>query len=257
MAAAADYREAAIGDPLVAACWAVAVREDVEDWLVLPDGAVDVVLGAEAEPIVAGPATRPLVLAQSAGARTAGVRLQAGAVVAVLGVRADEVRDRAVPLAELAPAWDAAARRAQEELDAGDAARAAALLAAAVARAGPAAPGRSGGPDPLVRRATALLAADPGLPASVLARALAVSPRHLRRRFAEQVGYGPKRYGRIMRLQRLLALRARHPDAPTGRLAADAGYADHPHLVRDCRELAGRSPSALLAQRAGVTLAGP
>ena len=81
-----------------------------------------------------------------------------------------------------------------------------------------------------------------------------MSPRHLRRRFAEQVGYGPKRYARIMRLQRLLALRALHPGASAGRLAADAGYADHPHLARDCRELAGRSPSALLAQRAGVRL---
>lgn len=56
MTHAARYRETACGDDLVAACWQVSVREDVEDWLVLPDGAVDVVLVAGAEPLVAGPA---------------------------------------------------------------------------------------------------------------------------------------------------------------------------------------------------------
>jgi len=253
---AATYGETALAGEMVAARWAVAVREDVADWLVLPDGAVDVVLSAGAAPLVAGPATRPSVLAQAAGARTVGVRLRPGAVLAALRVRAGDLRDLAVPVADLGPAWRDGAARAQDALDRGDAARAAALLVAAVRAAGASAP-PSAAPDPLVRRAAALLAADPGLPTEALARALAVSPRHLRRRFAEQVGYGPKRFGRIMRLQRLLALRARRPDASLGRLAADAGYADHPHLVRDCRELAGRTPSALLAQRAAVSLVGP
>ena len=204
MAPAAEFRETTLAGGLAAAGWAVEVREDVADWLVLPDGAVDVVLVRGAEPLVAGPATRPSVLAQRAGARTVGLRLRPGAVVAALGVRADELRDLASPVCGASGA--VAGRR----------------------------PARAGG-----------------------ARRLAVSPRHLRRRVAEQVGYGPKRYARIMRLQRLLALRARHPGAPAGRLAADAGYADHPHLVRDCRELAGRTPSALLAQRAGVALGAP
>jgi AraC-like DNA-binding protein len=251
VAPAADFRETALAGGLAAACWAVQVREDVVDWLVLPDGAVDVVLVRGGEPLVAGPATRPSVLAQPAGARTVGVRLRPGAVVAVLGVRADELRDLALPVRELPAPWRDGALRAQEALDRGDADRAAALLVRAVGGAA-----RATAPDLLTARAAALLAADPGLEAEAVARRLAVSPRHLRRRFAEQVGYGPKRYARIMRLQRLLALRARHPGAPAGRLAADAGYADHPHLARDCRELAGRRPSALLAQRAGVHLGG-
>jgi AraC-like DNA-binding protein len=251
---AARYRETALAGDLVAACWEVSVGRAVEDWLVLPDGAVDVVLGTGGEALVAGPATRPSVLAQAAGARTVGVRLRPGAVVAALGVRADELRDQAVPAADVAPGWRDGAARAQDALEAGDPASAAGLLAAAAIRAGAM---TRAAPDPLVRRAAALLACDPGLPADALARALHVSPRHLRRRFAEQIGFGPKRYARIMRLQRLVALRAAHPDLPAGRLAADAGYADHPHLARDCRELAGRTPSALLAQRAGVALGAP
>ncbi len=204
MAPAAHVRETALAGGLASACWAVHVREDVADWLVLPDGAV--------------------------------------------GQRADELRDLALPVRELPAPWRDGALRAQEALDRGGAGGAAALLVRAV---GGAAPARA--PDVLAARAAALLAADPALEADEVARRLAVSPRHLRRRFAEQVGFGPKRYARIM-LQRLLALRARHPDAPAGRLAADAGYADHPHLARDCRELAGRTPSALLAQRAEIAL---
>jgi AraC-like DNA-binding protein len=249
VAPAAHVRETALAGGLASACWAVHVREDVADWLVLPDGAVDVVLSRGGEPLVAGPATRPSTFAQPAGARTVGLRLRPGAVVAALGQRADELRDLALPVRELPAPWRDGALRAQEALDRGEAGGAAALLVRAV---GGAAPARA--PDVLAARAAALLAADPALEADEVARRLAVSPRHLRRRFAEQVGFGPKRYARIMRLQRLLALRARHPDAPAGRLAADAGYADHPHLARDCRELAGLTPSALLAQRAEIAL---
>lgn len=195
------------------------------------------------------------MLAARSGAVTVGVRLRPGAVVAALGARADELRDLAVPVTRLRPVWRDGAARAAQALDRGDAEAAARVLAAAVAGAGAIAPAAPA--DALVRRAAALLAADPALSAEALAVTLAVSPRQLRRRFAEHVGYGPKRYARIMRLQRLLAFRAAQPQAPTGRLAADAGYADHAHLVRDCRELAGRTPSALLAQRARVAVAGP
>ena len=55
-----------------------------------------------------------------------------------------------------------------------------------------------------------------------------------------------------MRLQRLLALRAAHPRATLGRLAAQAGYADQAHLAHECGRLAGRTPGALLGQRATV-----
>jgi AraC-like DNA-binding protein len=79
-----------------------------------------------------------------------------------------------------------------------------------------------------------------------------VSERQLRRRFERGVGYGPRTLRRVLRFQRFLGLA--HGGGSLARLAADAGYADQAHLVRDCRSLAGMTPSALLA--AGASAAG-
>jgi hypothetical protein len=55
-------------------------------------------------------------------------------------------------------------------------------------------------------------------------------------------------------LQRFLALAGRaHTDRSDGgiaALAAEAGYADQPHLARDARTIARATPSELLADRA-------
>jgi transcriptional regulator GlxA family with amidase domain len=104
----------------------------------------------------------------------------------------------------------------------------------------------------MVRHAAELLRHDPGLATGELAARLSISERQLRRRFVAQVGYGPKRFARIMRLHRLLHLGRRHPEATLGWLAAAAAYADQAHLAHDCHELAGRTPTALLAQRSTV-----
>jgi transcriptional regulator GlxA family with amidase domain len=103
-----------------------------------------------------------------------------------------------------------------------------------------------------VARAAALLRARPGLDVGALAAHLALSPRQLHRRCTAELGTGPKRFARTMRLQRLLALRATRPGIGLGRLAADAGYADQAHLAHECARLAGRTPGALLGQRATV-----
>lgn len=105
-----------------------------------------------------------------------------------------------------------------------------------------------------MRYAAGLLHENPTLGIDVVAERAAISPRQLLRRFIEHVGYGPKVFARVMRLQHLMALRQRHPTADLAWLAARAGYADRAHLVHDCRSLAGRPPRALLAQRATVDL---
>nr|WP_281381784.1 helix-turn-helix domain-containing protein [Conexibacter arvalis] len=85
-----------------------------------------------------------------------------------------------------------------------------------------------------------------------LADGLGVSERQLLRRFRTAVGYGPRTLARVLRFQRFLAgiwepSGATAEGVELGRLAADAGYADQSHLVRDCRRLAGATPSQLLA----------
>jgi AraC-like DNA-binding protein len=115
--------------------------------------------------------------------------------------------------------------------------------------------GRAAEPDPLVMRASRLLAG--GAAVATASRELAVSDRHLRRRFHDVVGYGPKTLQRVLRLRRFLALAERAGTGELARLAAEAGYADQPHLTRDCTELAGLAPAALLAARSRNGSASP
>ncbi|MEP9389105.1 helix-turn-helix transcriptional regulator [Mesorhizobium sp. KR9-304] len=76
-----------------------------------------------------------------------------------------------------------------------------------------------------------------------IARGIGWSRKHLARRFATEVGLGPKSVSRIVRLNRAIAA-ARTGDGGWASIAADCGYADQAHLVREFRELAGASPTA-------------
>lgn len=73
-----------------------------------------------------------------------------------------------------------------------------------------------------------------------LARELALSPRQLRRIFAERVGVGPAAYVRLRRFADSLPLirRAR----TLSEAAHAAGYADQPHFCREFRAFAGMTP---------------
>lgn len=84
-----------------------------------------------------------------------------------------------------------------------------------------------------------------------LAAEVGWSRRHLASRFREQVGQGPKEAARVLRFARAVRLLDRAPSLSD--LAADAGYADHSHLVREFRALAGCTPSQLAAERRGAT----
>ena len=102
-------------------------------------------------------------------------------------------------------------------------------------------------PDSLVAGAAGLLAQ--GMTVADTSREVALGARHLRRRFHDAVGYGPKTLQRVLRLRRFLALAEIAPAPDLARAAAEAGYADQSHLTRECGELAGLSPAALLAAR--------
>jgi AraC-like DNA-binding protein len=73
------------------------------------------------------------------------------------------------------------------------------------------------------------------------------STRQLQRRFKEAVGISPKLFGRMQRFQRVF----RAMDGPTSDwidAAVHCGYYDQAHLIRDCREFSGKTPTALLDQ---------
>jgi AraC-like DNA-binding protein len=64
-----------------------------------------------------------------------------------------------------------------------------------------------------------------------------LSDRQLHRRSLRAFGYGAKRLGRILRLQRALRLADR--GLPAAAAAARAGFVDQPHLAREVRALTG------------------
>jgi AraC-like DNA-binding protein len=87
-----------------------------------------------------------------------------------------------------------------------------------------------------------------GAPVRDVADELAVSERHLRRLVNAEVGYGPKRLGRVMRLRRAIAgLRA---GGELAEVAFGCGYADQAHFTNDCNALAGIPPGRFLQDRA-------
>ncbi|TGQ69410.1 AraC family transcriptional regulator [Mesorhizobium sp. M00.F.Ca.ET.186.01.1.1] len=77
-----------------------------------------------------------------------------------------------------------------------------------------------------------------------LAEELGWSRKHLTGKFTDATGIGPKTLSRIVRFNQALGLSRREAGDWAG-IAADCGYADQAHLVREFRDLAGETPTAL------------
>jgi AraC-like DNA-binding protein len=76
-----------------------------------------------------------------------------------------------------------------------------------------------------------------------------VSVRGLQRRFADHVGIGPKWMIRRYRLYEVAERAARDEELDWATLAADLGYADQAHLVRDFTAAVGEPPTRYAGRR--------
>ncbi|WP_380174569.1 helix-turn-helix domain-containing protein [Kineococcus sp. DHX-1] len=197
---------------------------------VLPDGCMDLLWRSDTgRLLVAGPDTVPQPAEGRPGVRWTGLRLSPGHAPAVLGVRAEELRDRRVDLADL---WGAARVRPLTARVAASAAPGTVLEA--VAGGGPAA-------DPALDHVVRALIA--GRPVAAVAADLDVSERTLHRRSLAAFGYSPQLLARVLRFRRALAsLRAGHPPVE---VAAGLGFTDQAHLTREVRRFGGTTPGAL------------
>lgn len=209
---------------------------------VLPDGCVDIIWDGS-RLFVAGPDTGPVPLMPEAGAIFVGVRFRTGRAAPALGCPASALRDQRADLADL---WGAGQTRALADrlAEAGGTLAAVHLLESAVrSRMVDAAP-----PDRVIEGLVATLAdappSGPGL-VSTLAARLGVTERSLHRRCTAAVGYGPKTLDRVLRFRRAVDLGLGGVAPALGALAANAGYADQAHFTRECRRLAGQTPSEL------------
>lgn len=209
---------------------------------VLPDGCMDFWFDLEhGRARVIGAMTEAALVMVPAEGRYFGVRFRPGIAAEYV---ADSMRDFVDGGAELADATRAAPYALAERVaEAGDhTARIAVIgefVRAAASRVRPA--------DHRVMRAVELLRAGARSVRGVAAE-LGISERQLERLFAERVGGGPKHFARVVRLERAVQLMGTALRGQAA-LAAAAGYADEPHLIREFRALARATPAELARER--------
>lgn len=236
---------------LVACVWAARFGAAGEPHVdrVIPDGCIDLVY-TDGRLIVAGPDTQSVAVEAPARTEFTGLRFRPGAAPAVLGLPASALVDQRVDAECL---LGSNARVLLDAIEAQSSLRGrVAVLEAhvrSVAR-------KRGEPDPVAQVATQRLKNGPhGRTVAALASELGMSERQLHRRFVQAVGYGPKMFERIARLQRFVAQAAQCQriagnEPALGRslaqLALTSGYADQSHLTRECRALTGVTPTALV-----------
>ncbi len=205
--------------------------------VIVPDGAIDLQWISDRWRI-AGPDRQAQVETIPPGTTIVGFRFQPGSAQAWLGL-ASELRDRRVPLRDV---WGPAAiTDALDIPDPLDLSRSVEALETVLLRWS----ATVAAPDLAMRVAYRMLASGQASETHVVPRLmteLELSERTLRRRFDAAFGYGPKALDRILRFQRYVSLMRGKPWESDARLAAEAGYADQPHLIRECQRLALATP---------------
>ncbi len=173
--------------------------------------------------------------------RVFGVRFRTGSFRAFLGAPVSAITDRFLGVDEVF--GSRALELEHALLSASDEEAQAAIMDRFL---GPLVPRRDGLAG-LAEEVVAAVAADRGLVrVGELASALGISPRRLQRLFAEYVGAGPKWVIRRFRMHEALARTASGAPENWGELAADLGYSDQAHFVRDFTTTVGVPPAAYI-----------
>lgn len=200
------------------------------------DGCVDLIL-RDGWVDVAGPSTRWLTTGRDGASGSLGLRLPPGRAGHLLGVDLHEFADQLVPLDDLVGRGLAMRlHEAMIPLEAGAGDHGALISIAAEGT-------ESSRWSESVRKAAA-----EATPAEDVAAARSGSARSFRRRMLATFGYG---YATLVRLER--AHRAQTlllSGSPIASAAAEAGFADQPHLSREFRRLVGERPAQFAARLA-------
>lgn len=193
---------------------------------IFPDGSMEVVFHfadpfrhegeRQSGALLAGQVWEPVLLEPSPHCDVLGIRFRPGGAAAFLPFPQQEVAGRIVPLDDV---WSKAGRRMYEAV--GNAVDRLAVLEQCLLGMGPL----------------------PAMPP------LHLSARQYRRRFEAAVGISPKLLERIQRFQRSLQVMGKTPLAEA---ALACGYYDQAHLIRDCKQFAGVTPSVWLRDQSHV-----
>ena len=222
---------------------------------VLPDGHAELIvhLGARFEhyradggitrqpaALFAGQLTGPMALRATGPIRILGIRFRPSGAAALFPMPQDEMAGRWDGLDAIDPVLAAAVQ--SRLLGADSLAEAVASVDAVLA------PRAVAAPDPSMEYAAdRILATGGAVSLDGLARTTGLGVRQFRRRFLRQVGVSPKRFARIARFQRVFRALEQRPDRWAA-VAADCGYYDGAHLIREFNEFAGHAPGRLLAE---------
>lgn len=224
---------------------------------IVPDGCVEIVLncadpfvrvngGTHRQPpaMVVGQLTGPVVVVPTGVVDVWGIRFHPWTAAAGLEISVDALRESTLALDEVLGA------NLASDLHDGLRDGGSPVLTAALERW----LGRRAPPDRGVRAAVELIAHAGTLPSvRAMSAQLGRSTRWVQRTFRDTVGLSPKMLSRIRRVQRAMRLATSRPAKTWSSIAADVGYFDQSHLVRDFRDIVGVTPSAFAARERTIT----
>jgi AraC-like DNA-binding protein len=244
---------------VVAAYWRVAGDpSDVPTSVILPDGHVEIVanfgdpVGLAAPGIISEQPKRAVVGILSHAVRlryhgnvdTFGIRLHPAWAGALLGTKAAALTNRILALVEVSPTIDrelAAAFAGDWRPERDDNRIALDRLFAARLLV-------TDGPDQQMVSAIKRLSQTGRLPpVAEMARDLGLSPRQFQRRFRASVGVAPKQFVRVFRFARIWQMASMGPPDTWAKLAAEYGYADQAHMVREFRAHGSEPPTQVFS----------
>jgi len=240
------YREFCPPDALarwVECCWQIQPAEALRAYPVRPDGCVDLFYSRETGLQIIGTMSATRHFDMAAGAAM-GVRLHPGMAGRLIGAAPGELTDQRVGLEDL---WG---RRARELLDRMVEARAVAEQLRLLVAALPAPPP----PDRIQRAIAALTASHGTADLKWIARQANLSARQFRRRCEEESGLPPKHLCRVLRFRHAWRLAETSAGRDWPGVAAEAGYFDQAHLIRDFRQLAGGPPTTVFSNTAAAAI---
>lgn len=222
--------------PWVECLWSVDLPAGTPPYAVPPDGCLDIVYSSDAGLRAIGAMTTERRYDLPATARLCGVRFRPAMAGAFLKTEPARLTDLEVPVCDL---WGAPAHSLTGRLDH------AVSLADAVSALSAALRPPATAPDPVQRAIAAMAAAHGMVDVDGIAREANLSARQFRRRCLEASGLTPKHLCRVLRFRHARELAVRSPGLKWSLIAADAGYFDQAHLIRDFREFTGRTPAGV------------
>jgi AraC-like DNA-binding protein len=220
-----------------------------------PDGCIELVLNFEApfrerkedgrferQPsrLVVGQMTRPVLIAPSGDVQILGIRFAPGGTLPFFPVPPDEFTNVILPIDDLAPSLDR--DLSQRLYDAPELPKKIEILNALLLERLSIYRERGRSLQGPIHR---IVHHGGQVPVDELANEMGISGRQLERRFLCEVGLGPKLLCRILRFQQVFRAVERS-DQSWARIAADCGYYDQAHLIRDFGQFAGQAPSILM-----------